>query len=58
LTVLSCLVELLNAIRQGTATVVEHLDRISGYATSIAWFGHAIGETTTDLQALIGAAPP
>ncbi len=48
--------ELLDAIRQGTATVVEHLDRISGYATAIGWFHHAVAETNEDLKALIGAA--
>ena len=30
--------------------------RITGYATSIAFFGHAVGETNEDAQALIGAA--
>ena len=49
--------ELLEAIRQGTATVVEHEDRITGYATSVAFFGHAVGETNAELKALIGAAP-
>jgi predicted N-acetyltransferase YhbS len=49
--------ELLDAIKEGTATVVEHDDRISGYATLVAFFGHAIGETNEDLKTLIGAAP-
>jgi predicted N-acetyltransferase YhbS len=49
--------ELLDAIRQGTATVVERLGRITGYATEIGWFHHALAETNDDLQALIGAAP-
>jgi predicted N-acetyltransferase YhbS len=49
--------ELREAITQGTATIVEHGDRITGYATSIAFFGHAVGETNAELQALIGAAP-
>lgn len=48
--------ELRDAIGQGGAVVVEHGDRITGYATSIAFFGHAVGETTEDLKALIGAA--
>ena len=30
--------------------------RITGYATPVAFFGHAVGETNEDLQALIGAA--
>jgi GNAT superfamily N-acetyltransferase len=49
--------ELLDAIRRGTATVVEHRGRITGYATAIAYFGHATGETNEGLKALIGAAP-
>jgi hypothetical protein len=49
--------ELLDAIKEGTATVIEHDDRISGYATLIAFFGHAVAETNEDLKALIAAAP-
>jgi predicted N-acetyltransferase YhbS len=48
--------ELLDAIGQGTATVVEHDGHISGYATSIGFFGHAVGAGNADLQALIGSA--
>jgi GNAT superfamily N-acetyltransferase len=49
--------ELLDAIKQGTATVVEHEGCITGYATSVAFFGHAVGQTNEELKALIGAAP-
>jgi hypothetical protein len=49
--------ELLDAINEGTATVVEHGGRITGYATQIGFFGYAIGESNEDLKALIGAAP-
>jgi predicted N-acetyltransferase YhbS len=49
--------ELRGAIGHGGATVVERLGRITGYATVIAFFGHAVGETNDDLRALIGAAP-
>jgi hypothetical protein len=49
--------ELLDTIQQGTATVVEHGGRITGYATPVAFFGHAVGETNEDLKALIGTAP-
>ena len=49
--------ELLDAIKQGTATLVEHGGRITGYATPVAFFGHAVGETNEALKALIGAAP-
>jgi GNAT superfamily N-acetyltransferase len=48
--------ELLRAIQQGTATVVEHETRITGYATRMGFFGHAVGEGNEDLKALIGAA--
>jgi predicted N-acetyltransferase YhbS len=48
--------EVLDAIRQGTATVVEHDGLVTGYATALAFFGHAVGETDDDLEALIGAA--
>jgi predicted N-acetyltransferase YhbS len=47
---------LLDAIEPGTATVVEHGGRITGYATQIGFFGHAVGETNDALKALIGAA--
>ena len=48
--------DLQDAIKQGTATVVEREGRLTGYATLIGFFGHAVGETNADLQALIGAA--
>jgi hypothetical protein len=37
--------------------LVEHSGRITGYATLIGFFGHAVGESNEDLKALIGAAP-
>ena len=49
--------ELLDAIQQGSATLVEHGGRVTGYAAPIAFFGHAVGETNDALKALIGAAP-
>jgi hypothetical protein len=49
--------ELRDAIKQGSAKVVEHLGRITGYATGIAMFAHAVGETTQDIEALIAAVP-
>ena len=49
--------ELRDAVGQGTSVVVEHEGRITGYATSIGFFGHAVGETTEDLKALIAATP-
>ena len=49
--------ELFNATKQGTALVVEHGGSITGYATLIGFFGHAVGQTNEELKALIGAAP-
>jgi predicted N-acetyltransferase YhbS len=49
--------DLAEAITAGTATVVEHAGRITGYATSVSFFGHAVGETDDDVKALIAAAP-
>lgn len=49
--------ELRAAIDQGAARVVERRGRLTGYTTGIGFFGHAVGKTTEDLQALIGAAP-
>jgi GNAT superfamily N-acetyltransferase len=49
--------ELLEAIRQGTATVVEHGGRITGYSSMVGFFGHTVGESNEELKALIGAAP-
>jgi GNAT superfamily N-acetyltransferase len=48
--------ELRDAVQQRTATVVDHEGRLTGYATGIGFFGHAVGETADDLKALIGAA--
>jgi predicted N-acetyltransferase YhbS len=48
--------ELADAVQQGTATVVERQGRITGYASSLAFFGHAVAETNPDLQAIIAAA--
>ena len=48
--------ELRDAIARASATVVEHDGRITGYATIIGFFGHAVGETNKDVKALIGAA--
>jgi predicted N-acetyltransferase YhbS len=49
--------ELREAIKEGTANVVEHLGRITGYASAIGYAGHAVGESNEELKALISAAP-
>jgi GNAT superfamily N-acetyltransferase len=48
-------VDLAQAIGQKTAAVVERGGRIAGYATAMAFFGHATAETNLDLQALIAS---
>ncbi|HWE51723.1 MAG TPA: GNAT family N-acetyltransferase [Bryobacteraceae bacterium] len=40
----------------GVSRVVERGGRITGYASSLAFFGHATAETNVDLQALIASA--
>ncbi|HXV25363.1 MAG TPA: GNAT family N-acetyltransferase [Alphaproteobacteria bacterium] len=49
--------EVLDAIGQGIASVVERDGRISGYTTCVGFFGHAVGEANSDIMALIAAAP-
>ena len=49
--------EVHEAIRQATATVVVRNGRVTGYATGIGFFGHAVAETNEDIKALIAAAP-
>jgi predicted N-acetyltransferase YhbS len=48
--------ETLDGIKLGTATVVEHQGRVTGYATDLGFLAHAVGETNRDLMALIGTA--
>ena len=47
--------ELSEAVGHGTARVVERGARITGYATDLAFFSHAVAETNVDLQALIAS---
>jgi predicted N-acetyltransferase YhbS len=47
--------DLTDSVAQGTALVVEREERITGYATSLAFFGHATAEANLDLQALIAS---
>jgi predicted N-acetyltransferase YhbS len=48
--------ELADAIQQGTAKVVERDGRVTGYASSAAFYGHAVAETNADMQAILAAA--
>lgn len=49
--------ELVDAIHQGSALVVERDGRITGYSTGVAYFSHSVGEGNEDVEALIGASP-
>jgi GNAT superfamily N-acetyltransferase len=48
--------ELRDAIGQGTAVVAEREGRIRAYATVVGFFGHTVGESNADVQALIANA--
>jgi GNAT superfamily N-acetyltransferase len=48
--------ELSDGIQQGTASVVERHGRITGYTSSLAFYGHTVAETNADLQAIIAAS--
>jgi GNAT superfamily N-acetyltransferase len=48
--------DLEQSIHAGTAKVVEREERITAYASNLAFFGHATAETNPDLQALIASA--
>ena len=48
--------ELSDAIQQGTAVVAEFDGQIKAYASSVAFFGHAVGDANQDLQALLSSA--
>ena len=45
-----------DALDAGSALVVEHDGRITGYSAGLSFFAHSVGETVEDIQALIGAA--
>jgi GNAT superfamily N-acetyltransferase len=48
--------ELKDAIQQGTAVIAESEGDVRAYASSLGFFGHAVGENNQGLQALIAAA--
>jgi predicted N-acetyltransferase YhbS len=48
--------EMADAIAHGTGRVVEYDNRVTGYATDLAFFAHAVGENNEDLKALIQTA--
>jgi predicted N-acetyltransferase YhbS len=48
--------DLKQGIDRGTALVVERDGRITGYASHLALFGHAVADSNLDMQALIASA--
>ena len=48
--------ELKAAVAQGTAVVVERGGKVSGYASDVGFFGHAVSTDNAGLMALIAAA--
>jgi len=48
--------ELRDGIKQGTAKVVLHGNKITGYTSGLAYFNHSVGFTNDDLKALIASA--
>jgi predicted N-acetyltransferase YhbS len=48
--------ELRDSIAQGGLIVVERHGRITGYTATLGFFGHAVGESNLDMEALIAAA--
>lgn len=45
------------AVGRGAASIVRHLDRVTGYTTGIGFFGHAVAEDDQSLKAMIAGAP-
>jgi predicted N-acetyltransferase YhbS len=49
--------EVSDGIARGSAMVVEHDGRITGYTAGLSFFAHSVGESLDDMKALISAAP-
>jgi GNAT superfamily N-acetyltransferase len=48
--------ELQDSVKHGSAKVVLHDGKITGYTTGLAYFNHSVGLTNDDLKALISSA--
>jgi predicted N-acetyltransferase YhbS len=48
--------ELRDSVKQGSAKVVLHEDKITGYTSGLTYFNHSVGSTNDDLKALISSA--
>jgi predicted N-acetyltransferase YhbS len=47
--------ELRDALAHGLLRIVEHRGRLTGYTSGVGFFGHSVGETNADVQALIAS---
>ena len=47
--------EVSDSVQQGSGLVVERAGKITGYTTAIGFFGHSVGESNEDVQAMIAA---
>jgi ribosomal protein S18 acetylase RimI-like enzyme len=47
--------EIAGAVQLGSGIAVENNGKLSGYATILGFFGHAVAQTNDDLKALIGS---
>ena len=45
--------EVRDSTKQGTAKVVVHAERTTGYTTGISFYNHSVGLNNDDLKALI-----
>jgi predicted N-acetyltransferase YhbS len=50
--------ELADGIASGSAHVVERTGRITGYTSTMGFFGHTVGESNLDVMALIAGSGP
>jgi predicted N-acetyltransferase YhbS len=48
--------EMRDALKGSHGAVVERAGRLTGYTSAIAFFGHTVGETSEDVEALIAAS--
>lgn len=48
--------ELRDSVKQGSAKVVLHGDKITGYTSGLTYFNHSVGSSNDDLKALISSA--
>ena len=47
--------EIIDSIKQGSAKVVIHLGKITGYTCGLNFFNHSVGMTNDDLKVLLAS---